>query len=276
MNDISLNRICSDCKNEIIIHKDNIDEVVLYDGVYYHKDCFIHMCNEKLQSKRCKKIKWQSALDSLNMLCADARLNLNKNFEIEERKQRELSERLKRKEELARKREYEQNVKLEKKQEIEHKRKIAASKSSIEQKEAKRKIFNFILEHYDITCLPKHMFIKLNSIYSGTFKGMSNGILPTELLDMWDRKLSYLNKIANSNITKGKIMSPIQRINYDLSILVNKYDGYKKWKRQQEILEQEQSEQNIEKQIVMIGNIQNEKIEKNTDDISDLVDDIFS
>lgn len=237
------------------------------------------MCNEKLQSKRCKKIKWQSALDSLDMLCADARLNLNKDFEIEERKQRELSERLKRKEELARKREYEQNVKLEKKQEIEHKRKIAASKSSIEQKEAKKEIYNFILENYDITCLPKHMFIKLNSIYSGTFKGMSNGILPTELLDMWNRKLSYLNKIANSNITKGKTMSPIQRINYDLSILINKYDSYKKWCRQQEILELKNKNvkeiNSISTSIIKEVSKKSEEKSKDKEMVS-LVDDIFN
>lgn len=239
MSDISLNRICSDCKDEIIIRKDNIEEVVLYDGAYYHKDCFIHMCNEKLQSKRCKKIKWQSAIDGLDMLIKDAKFKLNKEFDIE------------------------------------YKKKVAANRNSTEQKTAKNDIYNFMLEQYSASSIPQYIFIKLNSIYSGTFRGMSTGILPTELLDMWQRKIDYLNRIANRNVTKGKPMDSIQRINYDLSVLINKYDSYKEWKRKQEILEQEHKEQALEKPIVTIGNIQNEKTEKNTDDISDLVDDIF-
>lgn len=139
----------------------------------------------------------------------------------------------------------------------------------------KEEINQFILSEYDLTIIPSSVWQKLSNIYFGTFRGMSVGIPPEELIDMWRRKIDYLNRIANQNMTKGKVMNSDQRINYDLSILINKYDGYKKWKESQRVLEQEQREQRLEEPIVMTGNIQNEMTEKNTDDISDLVDDIF-
>lgn len=256
MNDISLSRLCADCKNEIIIQESNLNEVILYDGLYYHKECFVNMCNKKLQSKRCKKYKWENALNNLNELSEDAQVYLKKEFDVEKKRRVKEAERKK------------------KNEETEKKRKIASEKNSLEQKQAKDNIYNFMLDNYEVTSVPKYVFIKLNSIYSGTFSGMNSGILPTELLDMWERKLPYLNKIAHNNITKGKKMEQSQRISYDLSILINKYDSYKNWKRNQEILEQEQKEQGTDKPIV-IGNIQNKNIKNNTDDISNLVDDIF-
>lgn len=71
-------------------------------------------------------------------------------------------------------------------------------------------------------------------------------------------------------------MNVDQRINYDLSVLVNKYDSYLKWLEKQKILE---AEKEIEKNENIVGKTigyVNQKAEKNnSDDISDLVDDIF-
>jgi hypothetical protein len=262
MNDISLSRLCADCKSEIIIRKKNIDEVILYEGSYYHKECFINMCNKKLQSKRCKKNKWEKALSNLDMFCNDAKVKLNKEFDRDEKKEFECIERKKR------------NI------EIEKKRKEASKKNSVEQIKAKDDIYNFMLNNYEVSFIPKYVFIKLSSIYSGTYKGMSCGILPTELLDMWKRKINYLNKIANNNLTKGNNMNPIQRINYDLSILINKYDSYKKWKESQKILEYETSLKINNSNKILNTSIINEISQHNISndkeaEISDLVDDIF-
>ena len=74
------------------------------------------------------------------------------------------------------------------------------------------------------------MWQKLANIYNGTFKGMSVGIPPSDLLDMWQRKIDMLNGFAKKNEVKGIHMQPEQRLSYDLSILVNKYDSYLRWK----------------------------------------------
>ena len=141
---------------------------------------------------------------------------------------------------------------------------------------AKENVFNFIKDTYDITIIPTTVWQKLSNIYNGTFKGMTYGIPPEHLLDMWERKIDMLNGIANRNSTKGKTMNADQRINYDLSVLVNKYDSYLKWLEKQKILE---AEKEIEKNENIVGKTigyVSQKTEKsNVDDISDLVDDIF-
>ena len=140
----------------------------------------------------------------------------------------------------------------------------------------KEDVFNFIKDAYDITIIPTTVWQKLSNIYNGTFKGMTYGIPPEHLLDMWERKIDMLNGIANRNNTKGRTMNVDQRINYDLSVLVNKYDSYLKWLEKQKILE---AEKEIEKNENIVGKTigyVTQKSEKNnSDDISDLVDDIF-
>lgn len=155
------------------------------------------------------------------------------------------------------------------------------NKSNLHYQDAiyKEEINQFILDEYDLTIIPSSVWKKLNNIYMGTWKGMSVGISPEELIDMWKRKIGYLNKVANQKITKGTQVSSDQRINYDLSILINKYDGYKKWKESQKILESDI--QLIRKSSSVGTSIIKEVSKKNSDknedeEISDLVDDIFN
>lgn len=141
----------------------------------------------------------------------------------------------------------------------------------------KENVFEFIKDAYDVTIVPTTVWQKLSEIYSGTFKGMSVGIPPEHLLDMWKRKIDMLNGIADRNKTKGVVMSSDKRINYDLSILVNKYDSYLRWLEKQKIIA---SEKEIEKSDNIVGKsigyTASNKSEKNdSDDISALVDDIF-
>lgn len=140
----------------------------------------------------------------------------------------------------------------------------------------KENVFEFIKDSYDVTIVPTTVWQKLSDIYNGTFKGMSVGIPPEHLLDMWKRKIDMLNGIADRNRTKGLVMSSDKRINYDLSILVNKYDSYLRWLEKQRIIE---AEKEIEKSENIVGKsigYTSNKPEKNDpDDISALVDDIF-
>ena len=106
---------------------------------------------------------------------------------------------------------------------------------------------------------------------------MSVGIPPEHLLDMWKRKIDMLNGIADRNKTKGIVMSSDKRINYDLSILINKYDSYLKWLEKQKIIASEKEIEKIDNIVgKSIGYTTSNKSEKNdSDDISALVDDIF-
>ena len=142
----------------------------------------------------------------------------------------------------------------------------------------KESVYDFIKESYGISIIPTTVWQKLASIYSGTFKGMTNGIPPDHLLDMWERKMDMLNKIAANNTTKGNSMKDDYRLNYDLSILVNKYDSYLRWRERQKILETEKA---VEKSENIVGRSIGYSKQKNedsyvSDDISDLVDDIFT
>ncbi len=141
-------------------------------------------------------------------------------------------------------------------------------------------VFEFIKDAYDVTIIPTTVWQKLSDIYCGTFKGMTTGIPPEHLLDMWKRKIDMLNTIADKNKTKGIQMSADKRISYDLSILVNKYDSYLRWLEKQKIIEAE-NKRKIELKRTEIGaSIINTKAsegnsKRKNDDMSDLVDDIF-
>lgn len=113
----------------------------------------------------------------------------------------------------------------------------------------KRELTNWIYLTYGVTYLPKSFFINLEKIYKGTYKNLNVSIPPEELLDMWKRKIDYLNKTADKNNRMGKQINDTCRIYYDISILLSKYDSYKDWKEKQKIANEtiiEKSDKSIE------------------------------
>jgi len=142
----------------------------------------------------------------------------------------------------------------------------------------KEDIFYFIQENYNITIIPTTVWQKIANIYSGNFPGLlGNGIPPEHLLDMWSRKIGMLNKTAQRNKIQGKNMDASQRINYDLSILINKYDSYLKWLEKQRIIEVENDNEQPNLNITNFINVNQHNNVSNSEDedLSDLVDDIF-
>ena len=113
------------------------------------------------------------------------------------------------------------------------------TKISFEREFVKEDIFKFMIEHYDIKVVPPKIFQKLEDIYNGRWKGLACCIPPEDILDMWNRKMDYLIKQRMRNVTLGKEMDAAQQINYDITVLINKYDSYLKWKEQNKIIEQE-------------------------------------
>ena len=56
---------CSMCKEEIIANKQNVDGIVYFDEKYWHKDCFVTTCHQRIGNKKFKKYNWQDALDGV-------------------------------------------------------------------------------------------------------------------------------------------------------------------------------------------------------------------
>jgi hypothetical protein len=144
----------------------------------------------------------------------------------------------------------------------------------------KDELFNFMVNQYGMKVIPTTIWTKLDSIYVGSYKGMTVGIPPEHLLDMWQRQIAYLNKVAFQNASKGKTMSKEQRINYDLSILVNKYDSYLEWLNKQKIIEfkatiQDNDDLTKVNYQAMSKHSNTHKEKDNHDEMDDILNDIF-
>lgn len=63
----------SSCNEQVVLEKDNTSGIVYFDGKYYHKDCFIKMCNSRMGNNRSKKYNWQDVLDSIEGFQKEAR-----------------------------------------------------------------------------------------------------------------------------------------------------------------------------------------------------------
>lgn len=99
-----------------------------------------------------------------------------------------------------------------------------------ESKNPRRILTDWIYMTYGVSYLSSRFFQKLESIYKGTFQRLNKPCPPEDLFDMWMQKKPYLDKVALRNQQKGMEMSTEQRINYDLAILLSKYDDYLAWK----------------------------------------------
>lgn len=133
--------------------------------------------------------------------------------------------------------------KLSKEELVEKYRKIQNdNKKDIEYKKEKDRLFKWLQNTYNTVVIPKYFYMKMDSVFDGTYKGLSRGIPPEDILDMWKRKINELNRINNQNKNKGKVLIGVARIQYDLAILLSKYDSYLKWKEQQKIIEQERQQ----------------------------------
>jgi hypothetical protein len=64
----------------------------------------------------------------------------------------------------------------------------------------------------------------MEQIFKGEYKNMSSPIPPEHILDMFQRRQGYLDKIYHKEKMDG-----VSRINYDLAVLISKYNGYLEW-----------------------------------------------
>lgn len=143
----------------------------------------------------------------------------------------------------------------------------------------KEKLYKWLQYNYNVVSLPKYFFTKIDSIYDGTYKGLSRGIPAEDLLDMWQRKKKELDIIADKKKRKGEQIDGVGRIQYDLAVLLSKYDSYLSWKEKQKVYQQDQiriAEETKNKKIDY--DKINKTIETQTDNetnINNLVDELF-
>lgn len=61
------------CKENVVFDQDNAEGIVYFEEKYYHKQCFVQMCNSRIGNKRFKKHNWQEVLDNIESLQQDAK-----------------------------------------------------------------------------------------------------------------------------------------------------------------------------------------------------------
>jgi hypothetical protein len=116
------------------------------------------------------------------------------------------------------------------------------NESHVQQTLLRERFYRWLQQSYSIVVIPKYFFVKIDSVITGEYKGLTIPIPLEDIFDMWKRKKNDLDRIALNNRKKGNNIDSIGRLSYDLAIIINKYDSYLKWKAQNKIIEQNEKE----------------------------------
>ena len=103
---------------------------------------------------------------------------------------------------------------------------------------AKDELSKWLLVQYDISLLSTRMYMKLNDIYNGTFKGLAYPIGPVELSEEWQYYWSELCAIRRNKGIVGE-----SAINYDLTILLSRNAEYRKTKEKERVAKEVKKQQ---------------------------------
>ena len=147
-------------------------------------------------------------------------------------------------------------------------------KSSI----AKDELNEWLLSHYDIAVVPARFWQIVADLKRGVYKGKRCRPISMEmLLGVWKWGQRKLDEIARSNKMRCKgPTNDADRINYDLSILINHISDYEKYlarSRAEETNKQTQKE-TTKINYNSVSNRSETKYE-GLDDISDMLDEFF-
>lgn len=110
---------------------------------------------------------------------------------------------------------------------IEIQRIKSVMKSEVDLKRVKEDFFELIMNYYNVN-IPKFFYIRIAEIANGTREGVKEPISYYELFEMYsnEKMMRKLDKIAH----KKNMTDKSKRLFWDLSIIVNEYDNYKKAK----------------------------------------------
>jgi hypothetical protein len=153
-------------------------------------------------------------------------------------------------------------------------RKAAEKQKAQKERADNLALTDWLLNTYKVL-IPRYFYIKLASVYNGTYRGLPGPIPPDDLLDMWQQKWKYLQKSDDYRRAHGREIDGANRLSYDLAIIIGKYDSYLKWKRTQEVAKQKSIEENSNVAVInysaLVGK---EKCKEKTEDIDDIFGDI--
>jgi len=99
----------------------------------------------------------------------------------------------------------------------------------------KNHLYKWLQKSYDLAIIPGFFFQRLEEVYQGSYKGLSEAISPTDVYYIWRHKKDKFDQINNYQSKKGKNIVGVSRLAYDLAIVISEYDSYKKWKEKQEV-----------------------------------------
>jgi hypothetical protein len=135
---------------------------------------------------------------------------------------------------------------------------------------------DYLLINYDVGSLSSRFWSIISDIGNGVYKHKKCKPIDCDmLLDMWKYYQNELNNINKWNKSKGNNIDGEGRANYDLAILMGKYNEYKKIKAKLEAEEAERQLRQKESVKIDYSKIKSERKSNGLDDISDLLDDIF-
>lgn len=122
--------------------------------------------------------------------------------------------------------EIELEIKKLKQQMIEHEKEIELKNKP------KNELCYWLMDFYNIDVLPTGFYHRLASITKGEYVKAKISISYEELLEIYKKMANYLNKAA---MKKGGFDNESGRLYWDLAIVINNYNDYKKWKHNQSL-----------------------------------------
>jgi hypothetical protein len=215
-----ITRKCAKCKGVIEINVDDIDSVIYFNKLYYHKDCFVTMAQQKAASKRGKPQMWQDALRNIWSLEAE-------------------------------------------------------TKRMLESYAAKDELNEWLLRNYDVSMVPSYFWQLVVDLESGKYKNKRCKPLDIKTLcECWKWGQQKLDKVALGNKMNHRgPENDVDRLRYDLAILITKYPLFLKHKAKIAAVEAtnnfEQKQPNLDYSTLNKSQVDNDN------DILDLMDEIF-
>ena len=122
----------------------------------------------------------------------------------------------------------------------------------------KDELDKWLKQHYEISFINPPIYIKLDSIYKGTYKGLAYPILPNELLNEWQY---YWNEL---HANRQRINLDGERaISYDLVILLSRNAEYRRIKEKEKIAQEIRAQQKAEELVINTSAIKIKRQSKN-------------
>jgi uncharacterized protein YdbL (DUF1318 family) len=115
----------------------------------------------------------------------------------------------------------------------------------------------WLMQQYNISFMHDPMYIKLNSVYKGTYPGLAYPIEPLELHNEWQYYWDELCAIRQSKGIVGE-----SAISYDLVIILSKNAEYRRIKEKEKFAQELRAQQMAEETLASINIIPQVKTKK--------------